>query len=321
MDSGRLKLDHYSTTDLPPAERHEAWSHRDWPSLAPAYRTVPLEPFDTQTASIRLGEVSVHYARITGQRWTRDHKMMRSFDSDALTAVITLAGTARGVTGETSFRTGPGSVHFSDLSLTSDHESTGSRTLLVGVPRKLAEQNGFDVRGLHGNILNSGPAALIAPFLLGLRRAAPSLAAEDGPRLGKTVLDLLSVAAAAAGRDARPEPAGRHKAAVLAARRVIEDSLGSPSLNVASLCRRLAISRSTLHRLFEAEGGVQAYIRERRLEAARIALANPDNGEHVYTIAERLGFSDAAHLSRLFRQRFDQSPRDFRAENRLARRR
>jgi Ca2+-binding RTX toxin-like protein len=30
--------------------------------------------------------------------------MMRSFDSDALTAVITLAGTARGVTGETSFR-------------------------------------------------------------------------------------------------------------------------------------------------------------------------------------------------------------------------
>jgi AraC-like DNA-binding protein len=321
MDSGRLKLDHYSTTELPPAERHEAWSHRDWPSLAPAYRTVPLEPFDTEAASLRLGEVSVHYSQITGQRWTRDAKMMRSYDSDALTAVITLAGTARGVVGDRSFRSGPGSVHFSDLSLSSDHESTASRSLLIGVPRKMAEQSGLHVRSLHGSILNSGPAALLAPFLLGLRRAAPSLAAEDGPRLGKAVLDLLCVAAAAAGRDARPEPAGRHKAAMLAARREIEASLGSPSLNVASLCRRLGISRSTLHRLFEAEGGVQAYIRERRLEAARIALADPGNGEHIYAIAERLGFSDAAHLSRLFRERFDQSPRDFRAESRLARRR
>ena len=70
------------------------------------------------------------------------------------------------------------------------------------------------------------------------------------------------------------------------------------------------------HRLFEAEGGVQAYIRERRLEAARLALGDPANGEPIYAIAERLGFSDAAHLSRLFRERFGASPSQFRAQGR-----
>jgi AraC-like DNA-binding protein len=304
---------------LPAAERHEAWTHRDWPSLAPVYRTEPLEPFDAQSSSLRLGDVSVHYSKITGQRWTRDREMMRSFDSDALTVAITLSGAARGEFGGKAFRSGPGSVHFCDLSMPSDHESTGSRTLLLGVSRKAAEHGGLDVRRLHGRVLNSGSAALIAPYLLGLRRAAPGMPVEEGARLGKVVVDLLGVIAAAAGGSTGPDPRGRQNVTALAARREIQASLGAPSLNVASLCRRLAISRSTLHRLFEAEGGVQAYIRERRLEAARAALADADNSEAIYAIAERLGFSDAAHLSRLFRERFGTSPRDFRVESREAR--
>ena len=87
---------------------------------------------------------------------------------------------------------------------------------------------------------------------------------------------------------------------------------------MANLCRRLGLSRSSLHRLFEQEGGVQAFIRERRLEAARLALGDPANREPIYAIAERLGFSDAAHLSRLFRERFGQSPSDFRMQSRAS---
>ena len=313
MGSGKLALHHYSTSDLPAADRHEAWTQRDWPSLAPAFRTIPLESFDASSTSLRLGDVSVHYSRITGQRWTRDARMMRSFDPDALTVAITLAGEAHGVMGETAFRSGPGSVHFADLSVGSDHVSTGSRTLVIGVPRATAEQHGLDVRALNGVVLRSGPASLIAPYLLGLRRAAPGIAVEDGPQLGRIVLDLLGVAAAAAGREARPDAAGRRTFQSLAARREIEALLGSPSLTVAGLCRRLGVSRSTLHRLFEAEGGVQAYIRERRLEAARFLLDDPRNAEPIYAIAERLGFSDAAQLSSLFRERFCISPSDYRA--------
>jgi AraC-like DNA-binding protein len=92
------------------------------------------------------------------------------------------------------------------------------------------------------------------------------------------------------------------------ARTEIRANLESPSLNVAGLCRRLNISRSTLHRLFESEGGVQTYIRNSRLDAGRIALLDSTNDERIGAIAERLGFSDAAHFSRLFRARFDETP-------------
>jgi AraC-like DNA-binding protein len=319
MSSAGLFLDHYSTSALAPEERHEAWVHRDWPSFAPVFRTTPLEPFDVQSATLRLGEVTVQYTRITGQRWTRDSAMMRSYDPDALGVAITLSGQARGDNASGAFRTEAGSVHFGDLSQPSDHVSSASRTLVVGVPRRTAEQHGLNVRALNGAILNSGPAVLVAPFLLGVRRAAATLAAEDGPRLGRIVLDMLALAASARDRAERVDAGGRRTVLAIAARREIEGQLGSPSLNVANLCRRLGLSRSSLHRLFEAEGGVQAYIRERRLEAARLALADAGSREPIYVIAERLGFSDAAHLSRLFRERFGQSPSDFRMEARAAR--
>jgi AraC-like DNA-binding protein len=317
MASSKLSLHHYSTASLSPADRHEAWTQRDWPSLAPAFRTAPLEPFNARSTSVRLGELSVHYSHITGQRWTRDSGMMKSYDPDALAIAITVAGRAEGEMGSQAFRTGPGSVHFSDLSVASDHRSTASHTLLIAVPRQTAEQNGLDVRALSGTVLDSGPATLIAPFLLGLRRAAPGLIADDAPRLGKVVLDLLSLAASRAlDREPQVDLAGRRTALSLAARREIETSLGSPKLSVAALCRRLDVSRSTLHRLFEADGGVQAYIRERRLEAARFLLDDGRNAEPIYAIAERLGFSDAAHLSRLFRQRYGLPPSEYRSRSR-----
>ena len=315
MEPGKLALHHYSTSDLPRKDRHEAWLQRDWPSMAPAFLTTPLEPFDVRSASLRLGDVSICFTRMTGQRWTRDASMMRSHDPDAMAVAITLAGKARGRMGEHDFRTSAGSVHFIDLSVPSDHESTGSNTVLIAVPRAAAAQRGIDVRALNGMVLRSGPAELLAPSLLGRRRAAPSLAAADGPTVGQVVLDLLAVAAAAVGREAQPGAAGRRTALSFAARREIESLLGSPALSVASLCRRLEVSRSTLHRLFEAEGGVQAHIRLRRLEAARQALAEPANREPIYAIAERFGFSDAAHLSRLFRERFGATPSEYRAHH------
>lgn len=313
--AARLALTHFSTADLPAGQRHDAWVNRDWPSLAPVYRTVPLQPFDTASDRLRIGPLIVHYSRISAQRWERDAAMLRSHDPDALNVAITLAGQARGVMGARAFRTGAGSVQLCDLAQTSLHESTASRTILVSVPRGVAAERGLDVARLHGIVLRSGAAAMLGPHLLGLRAAVPELTEEDGPPLARSFLDLLSVAVASSGRGAAPA-SGRRPAAVLAARAEIERALGSPSLTIANLCRRLGLSRSSLHRLFEAEGGVQAYIRDRRLEAARRALADPTNAEPIYALAERLGFSDAAHLSRLFRARYGLTPSDHRAEAR-----
>ncbi|HKR24793.1 MAG TPA: hypothetical protein VJS15_06005, partial [Allosphingosinicella sp.] len=200
--AAKLVLHRFSTADLPIGQRHEAWRNRDWPSLAPGYRTVPLQPFDTASDRLRIGPLVVQYSRISAQRWERDAAMLRSHDPDALNVVITLAGQARGVMGARTFRTGAGSVQLCDLAQTSLHESTASRTVLVSVPRAVAAERGLDVAGLHGVVLRSSAAAMLGPHLLGLREAVPELTEEDGPLLARGFLDLLSVAVASSERGA-----------------------------------------------------------------------------------------------------------------------
>jgi AraC-like DNA-binding protein len=306
-----LSRQYFSTSGLPAGDRHEAWVNRHWPSLAPVYRTTPLEPFDTASESLQLGALNVHFTAMTAQRWERDPAMRRSWDPDALAVAITVAGEARGTMGGHAFRTGPGSVQLTDLAQASAHESTASRTIFIAIPRATAAERGLDVGALHGRVLRSGAAAMLAPHLLGVREAAGELSANDGALLAGTFLDLLGLAVATADRPAQRANAGRAGAA-FAARAAIEDGLGAPS-SIAGLCRKLGISRTTLHRLFEGEGGVQAYMRGRRLEAVRRALLDPGCTEPLYALAERLGFSDAAHLSRLFRAHYGLSPSDYRA--------
>lgn len=310
-----LGLHRFSTSDVPAQDRHEAWVNRDWPSLAPVYRTEPLEPFAVASERLRLGEIFVHYTTITAQRWIRDRNMLRSWGPDALTVALTLEGEAHGTLGKRAFRTGPGSVQLCDLGQSSSHISSASRTILVIIPRAVATARGLDVAALHGIVLHSGAAAMLAPHLLSLREAALTLTDEEGALLGGTFLDLLILALAAVGRPGQVAVT-RRSAAALVARQTIEHRLGSPALTIANLCRDLGISRTTLHRLFEADGGVQAYIRGRRLEAVRRALADPSGVEPICALAERFSFSDAAHLSRLFRTRYGLTPSDHRARGR-----
>jgi AraC-like DNA-binding protein len=313
--AARLALQRYSTADIPARDRHEAWVSRDWPSLAPIYRTTPLEPFDVVSDRLRLGDLVVHFTSMTAQRWERDAAMQRSCNPNALTVAITLAGEARGTAGDRAFRTGAGSVHLVDLTRLSSHESSASRTIHIAIPRDAATARGLDVAELHGAVLRSGAAAMLGPHLLGVRDAAPELGVEDGALLAESFLDLLGLAVAASGRPRPIIDIGRD-AAAFAARTAIEDGLGSPAQTIANLCRRLGMSRSSLHRLFEAEGGVQAYIRGRRLEAVRRALLDPACIEPIHALAERFGFSDGPHLSRLFRARYRLSPSDFRGRAR-----
>jgi AraC-like DNA-binding protein len=317
--TARLGLQRYSTAGLPARHRHEAWVDRDWPSLAPIYRTTPLEPFDMVSDRLRLGDLVVHFTSMTAQRWERDAAMQRSFDPDALTVAITLAGEARGTAGDRAFRTGAGSVHLVDLTQLSSHESSTTRTIHIAIPRDAATARGLDVAELHGAVLRSGAAAMLGPHLLGVRDAAPELGVEDGALLAESFLDLLGLAVAASGRPPIID-IGRD-AAAFAARTAIEDGLGSPAQTIANLCRQLGMSRSSLHRLFEAEGGVQAYIRGRRLAAVRRALLDPACIEPIHALADRFGFSDGPHLSRLFRARYGLSPSDFRGRARQERER
>jgi AraC-like DNA-binding protein len=76
----------------------------------------------------------------------------------------------------------------------------------------------------------------------------------------------------------------------------------------------MGLSRSVLYRLFRDGGGIAFYIREQRLRRCFADLVSERGRDlQVAKIAWQWGFTDSAHFSRLFRDRFGCSPSDARA--------
>jgi len=308
-----IRVDRFSTDGIAPRDRHEAWANRLWPSIGPLFESKPTEDFHNRTDTVDLGTFKLFYSGITASAWERSAEMLRSHDPEALNVLLMLEGSAKGEMAGGAFRHTPGTVLFGDVAQTSRHVSTASRTVRLVLPRAQALEMGFDMRAMHGLVLDSQASLLLTQHLAGLPRLLPELHAEDGPRVARTVLDLLALAVSVSGRVTPPDPNTRRSIAAIRARDEIERRLESPNLTVDQLSGSLGISRTSLQRLFEGEGGVGTYIRGRRLEAVRRALDDPRNGETIAAIADRLGFSDAAHLSRLFRARYGRTPTDYRA--------
>lgn len=94
----------------------------------------------------------------------------------------------------------------------------------------------------------------------------------------------------------------------------IDARLSDPDLGPTIVAEALFISVRHLHSQFsEAGQSVGNYIKRARLERIRRDLANPNNADlSVKEIGERYGIMTAAHLSRVFKTEYGETPREFR---------
>lgn len=92
-------------------------------------------------------------------------------------------------------------------------------------------------------------------------------------------------------------------------RTYIEENLGDLSLLPAQICDKFNLSRATLYRMFEVDGGVRRFIQDRRLYAAVWDLA--EGGIHrgrLTEVAEKWGFSSNANFNRAVKTVFSMPP-------------
>jgi acetamidase/formamidase/AraC-like DNA-binding protein len=96
----------------------------------------------------------------------------------------------------------------------------------------------------------------------------------------------------------------------------LERRLDDPDLSPAEIAASVGVSERYLQKLMESAGAnFSHYVRERRLRRAQADLMSPLEAQRsISEIAYAYGFSDSAHFSRAFRQRFGQTPREFRRE-------
>lgn len=308
----------FSTGGLAEVAAREAWCERT-STLGRLFETTPSERFATSSTGFALGGVQIGYSTISAQRWQRTAAMARRDGVDWLTVNVRDRGAAQGDAGGADFSASGTSTILIDMAQPSDHISQASRTALIAIPRPLAEAVLGPVRALHGTVISPEASTLLRAHLRQLGRAADRIPVEQGGRLAGGLVDMLAVALAMEGRPVSPGADAADRALRHRAQMMIDARLTSATLTVAALGRALGVSRSTLYRLFADQGGVMAYIRDRRLDRAHALLGDAATVGPIAAVAEQLGFCDAAHFGRLFRARYGITPGEYRAMRRAQR--
>lgn len=221
------------------------------------------------------------------------------------------------VTGMRKKRSAPGSVQgivAFNLNQPFRAERPECRLLSLFVPAAIVDEELRDGSTIHGRIVQQGSplTGLVLDHLAAVAREISGLdpaSAADALHAGAQLL------VAAFRKEARLTGASRAalQAAVMGqVRRYVEANLHQGDLTPARVVETLQLKRATLYRWFEHEGGLGAYIRNRRLREAADELVRYPHLQ-VTEIAYGLGFQSASDFTRAFRRAFDMSPLDMRA--------
>ncbi|MGJ7506080.1 AraC family transcriptional regulator [Variovorax sp. GT1P44] len=184
--------------------------------------------------------------------------------------------------------------------------------LTVFIPRKALDALLPRELDLHGVVPTGACATILASHLQSLASLLPRITRKEAPDAMVATIQLLA-ASLAPSIDmlglARPAIEG---ALLRQIRQYMEEHLAEEDLSTDRICAHFRISRSTLYRLFEAEGGVIAYLQDRRLLRIHALLASPTQRCYLGRLAADNGFKSATHFSRAFRAKFGHSPRETR---------
>jgi AraC-like DNA-binding protein len=313
-----ISTSRFSTHGLAPAEQFLAWRQR-------VGHVVDAPPSKAQVAGGFRGEIDLY--AVGGMIFTdcRTDSMLLersvarvSTDSRRdYVFQLFVEGEVGHVTGTHKKRSAPGSVPgivAFDLNQPFRAERPESRLLSLFVPAAVVDEELRDGAAIHGRIVQQGSP------LTGVALDHMTALARDIARLDPaSAIDALQAGTqllvATFRKEARLSGAGRAalQAVVMGrVRRYIEANLHQGDLTPTSVVQALQLKRATIYRWFEHEGGLGAYIRNRRLREAADELVRYPHVQ-VAEIAFGLGFQSASDFTRAFRRAFDMSPQDMRA--------
>ncbi len=256
-------------------------------------------PFFAQVRAWRLDKILLFERRLSGVVHARRERIAGDgFDHFVLTHVV--EGEVRLDAPGPPRTLGPGEGVLLDTRrpMRTDHHD--AVILTASIARDVIEAALGPAGRLHGQILTPPDNLVLADFLSSLARRGDGLAPTALPALGRAFIDILSSVGGDAARTGR-EDQRRDLARRESVRRFVLPRLADKTLSVEAISAGAGISRSSLYRLFDKQGGVARFIQLIRLDALRAVLdaqghAAPGEDE----LAERLGFGGVAQMERLF---------------------
>ena len=296
------------SSEFPEAERFNAWRDRVASMFLVSPTDGTMRDQDWATAAWLVGPLIFNYLNVGPSCSTTVPARLRQVDTGCLNVRFNRRGRALIMLDDSPIVSDTDEILITDLGQGRQAWTERNQRLEVFIPYSAL---GYDpsrhpryirvpVASAKGRILESAMRALwdsldsvtatdataVADGFIGLLRGLISLDSADpgGPR-----------GYIAARRRAMCEYLERH--------------LREADLGEQSLLRAFGVSRATIYRDFQADGGLSHYIAQRRLAmAARELALLPSTRGRIRMIAERWGFPDTNTFSRQFRRTFGRRP-------------
>ncbi len=239
--------------------------------------------------------------------FVRDKKHIDNHVSDCLLVQLFRAGEHHLEMDGQSFIARPGDMCIRDFSRPSQARGTNIQVVSVLVAHDLV---GYD-RSRHPAYMSISQDGVMGRVLrntlIGIFRQVETITKAEQSAIAGGLVGLLRGAFFAAASDPTAP------AFVAARRQAIRDhiaqNLQSDQLTADAICAEFGLSRSSLYRELEPDGGLHRYITARRLNAALTSLAFTEAPRGaVSRAADAWGFSSVSHFSREFQRKFGFSP-------------
>jgi AraC-like DNA-binding protein len=186
------------------------------------------------------------------------------------------------------------------------------------VPRKLLQQRIGSFDGLTATTFaNDRPLErLVYDYLVSMARTVDHVDSATAARLLDQALDLVAMVFAERMHDRAPEQSFHRSALLYRLKNYILTHLRDPELSMTRAAAAIGISTRYASDLMASEQiAFRSYVQAQRLERCARDLSDPAQAaRHVSDIAFAWGFNDLAHFSRIFKQRFGASPREWREQ-------
>ncbi|MGQ2914666.1 helix-turn-helix transcriptional regulator [Microbacterium aurantiacum] len=310
------RIERFSTTGLSPDERIDLWEQHNARALvALEARSLNGVQLEAAELNLRLDRLQFAHVRANPHVVQRDARQISRTPGENVAFYFTLFGEAFFYDEDGVHLQRPGVLLVCDTSRPFMRGfASGLQEFVITVPQPLFEQlaeSRAPQRPVTMGFTQSIETNPHAGQLARLVRASLQGSDEEIATAESRALDLIREIFSADAQRA----ASSYRLAALA---YIDRHLGDPNLSPAEVASHVGISERHMSRIFGETGvGPARVILDKRLEEAHRLLSMP-NALTVGAAAKHCGFSSHAHFSRVFREKFEETPTHLRARTRTA---
>jgi AraC-like DNA-binding protein len=299
----------FSTSELGSSPRGGYLPKIEWPifdssAFEANYGGAEQEAFPSN----QNGSFLISRSTLAVQRFVRSREKVQATGLSGSHLVLLLFGGVRGSEGSNHANTQAGDLCIFDLNQPVESFVDSSVHLTMVVERDRLEQLAGSA-DLHGLVFRHGRpiTRLLTDYLTELRNVSHELSPTDALLAVDVIGRLIRAGLGAPHPSCVDEQTVDLTTLRMKILRFIDEHLKHPELDALTIMRCFEISRATLYRALEADGGVATVIRERRLAAAHDLLAR-SRGLQIAEVASAYGFSSQNQFFKAFRRKFGFAP-------------